>query len=108
LSIIINVENERENKEKKRLSRKKSKKMSSLYYGTDGTNLNYSIRQQLSGNNITLNDSSSSSPSCPILDYYGEDFYHQRSSRTAPLYQDDTNQFYRYNPLSSTPSNQAR
>lgn len=95
--------------------------MSSLYsmnnhhqnYGIDDTNTNYSTRQQLSDNNVNVNNSSCL-PS--IIDYYEQDSFHQTSSssRSIPIYnnnhfyQDNTNQFYRYNVLSSTSSNQSK
>ncbi len=96
--------------------------MSSLYsmnnhhhqnYGVDDTNINYSNRQQLSDNNVNVNNSSCLLQSSPIVDYYGQDSFHQTLSRHIPsynnhLYQDHTNQFYRYNVLSSTSPNQSR
>ncbi|CAF1089511.1 unnamed protein product [Adineta steineri] len=80
------------------------------HYNYDGTNTNYSNRQQLSDNNVNVNNSSCLLQS-PILDYYGQDSFNQTSSRHIPiynnhLYQDNTNHFYRYNVLSSTSSNQ--
>lgn len=83
-------------------------------YDIDDTNINYSTRQQLSDNNVNVNNSSCL-PS--IIDYYEQDSYHQTSSRSIPIYnnnnnnqfyQDNTNQFYRYNVLSSTSPNQSR
>jgi hypothetical protein len=99
---------------------KKRKKMSSLYsmnnhhhnYEVDDTN--YSNRQQLSDNNVNVNNSSCILQSSPIIDYYGQDSFNQTSSsRHIPiynnhLYQDNSNQFYRYNVLSSTTPNQSR
>jgi hypothetical protein len=81
-------------------------------YGIDDTNTNYSHRQQLSDNNVNVNNSSCLLQS-PIVDYYGEESFNQTSSRHISLYnnhlyQDNTNQFYRYNVPSSTPSNQSR
>jgi len=126
LSIIIN---ERKRREKERERKTiiflfdRSIKMSSLYsmnnhhhhqnYGVDDTNINYSNRQQLSDNNVNVNNSSCLLQSSPIVDYYGQDSFHQISSRHIPsynnhLYQDHTNQFYRYNVLSSTSPNQSR
>ncbi|CAF0979220.1 unnamed protein product [Adineta ricciae] len=77
------------------------------HYNYDGTNTNYSNRQQLSDNHVNVNN-----PSCllqsPLLDYYGQESFHQASTRHIPiynnnhhLYQDNSNQFYRYNALSA-------
>jgi hypothetical protein len=73
--------------------------MNNHNYEVDDTNPNYSNRQQLSDNNVNVNNSSSLPP---IIDYYGQDSFHQTSSRHIPiynnhLYQDNINQFYRYN-----------
>ncbi len=82
--------------------------MSSLYsmnnnhnYGIDDPNTNYSTRQQLSDNNVNVNNSSCLLQSSPILDYYGQDSFHQTSSRQIPIYNNQFYQDYRYNPLSS-------
>jgi len=82
------------------------------HYNYDGTNTNYSNRQHLSDNNVNVNNSSCLLQS-PILDYYGQESFQQTSSRHIPIYnnqiyQDNTNQFYRYNVLSSTSANQPR
>ena len=95
--------------------------MSSLYsmnnhqnYGVDDTNTNYSTRQQLSDNNVNVNNSSYVLQASPLLDYYGQDSFHQTSSRQIPLYNQqfyhpNANQFYRYSSaLPSSPSNPAR
>jgi hypothetical protein len=95
--------------------------MNSLYsiinddhnYEIDDTNRNYSNRQQLSENNVNVNNSSCLIQSSSIIDYYGQDSFHQTSSRHIPIYnnqiyQDNSNQFYRYNVLSSTLSDQSK
>ena len=87
-------------------------------YVNDGTNIHYSVPHQLSENNVNVNSESSSNSSClvqssAIGDYYGQNSYHQTSSRTLPLYshqnpqlyQENPNHLYRYNVLpSSSPS----
>ncbi len=83
-------------------------------YGVDDTNnTNYSSRQQLSDNNVNVNNSSCLLQSSPIVDYYGQDSFHPTPSRQIPLYnnqfyQDNPNQFYRYNALPSSSPNPSR
>ncbi|CAF2962974.1 unnamed protein product [Rotaria sp. Silwood2] len=89
------------------------------HYGGDGTNTNYSlVTHQLSENSNNLPNESSSSSSCivqtPILDYYGQHSYNQTTNRTttlqhyshqnAHIYQDNTNNLYRYNCIPSSSS----
>ena len=84
------------------------------HYGTDGTNTNFSgTTHQLSENSVNVTSESSSS-SClvqsPAVDYYSQHSYHHPppraiplySHQTHPLYQDNTNNLYRYNVLPSS------
>ncbi|CAF1163567.1 unnamed protein product [Rotaria sordida] len=80
-------------------------------YGIDGTNTNYSTRQQLSDNNRNVNNSSCHLQS-PIVDYYEQESFHETPSRQISIYnndiyQDNTNHFYRYNLIPSTSTNQS-
>ncbi|CAF3386229.1 unnamed protein product [Rotaria socialis] len=87
------------------------------HYGGDGTNTNYSgTTHQLSENTSNVTNESSSSSSCivqsPMVDYYNQHTYNQTPNRTLPLYshqthhiyQDNTNNIYRYNVLPSSSS----
>ncbi|CAF4935413.1 unnamed protein product [Rotaria sp. Silwood1] len=80
-------------------------------YGVDGRNVNYSNRQQLSDNNVNVNNSSCVLQT-PIVDYYEQECFNERGSRQISIYnndiyQDNTNHFYRYNLISSTSNNQS-
>lgn len=81
-------------------------------FGINGTNTSYSNRQQLSDNNLNVNNSSRILQNS-IVDYYDQEPFHGVSSRQVShysndLYQDNNNHFYRYNMLSSTSINQSR
>ncbi|CAF5161590.1 unnamed protein product [Rotaria sp. Silwood1] len=81
-------------------------------YGVDSRNVNYSNRQQLSDNNVNVNNSSCVLQT-PIVDYYEQECFNERGSRQISIYnndiyQDNTNHFYRYNLISSTSNNQSR
>lgn len=88
------------------------------HYGNDGTNTNYSsTTHQLSENSSNITNESSSNTSCivqsPIVDYYGQHPYNQTTTRTLPLYshqnhhiyQENSNNLYRYNVIPSSSSN---
>ncbi|CAF4312893.1 unnamed protein product [Rotaria socialis] len=80
-------------------------------YDVDGTNTNYSTRQQLSDNNVNVNNAPCILQS-PIVDYYEQESFHEISSQqnslyNNDLYQNNTNHLYRYNLLSSTSVNQS-